>query len=311
MQTRPLGKTGLDVTEIGFGCWAIGGATFRNGVPSGWSGTDEKVSLAAVQQALTAGINFYDTADAYGRGKSEVLLGLGLYDKRHDALIATKVGMSMAAPGQNFTEPYVRGSLDASMTRMERDTVDLYQLHCPPVELMTPALFDLMRDLKATGKIRSWGVSVFTAEQALHAIDGGAESLQLVYNMLDQSIGDAVFPVARAKGVGIIVREALASGWLTGKFGAHTVFPADDHRSQKFPPERCQALGAQLDSLSFVLDEADNLADAALRFVLSEPCVSTIIAGCKNPAQVDANARSAGKTLRPATVEKIKALFRK
>lgn len=309
MQTRPLGKTGIQVTEIGFGSWAIGGATFRNGIPSGWAGADEKVSITAVERAWEAGINFYDTADAYGRGKSEVLLGLGLYNKRHDAIIATKVGMSMAAPGQNFTEPYVRGSLDSSMTRLERTSIELYQLHGPSVELMTTELFDVMRDLKASGKIRSWGVSVFTAEQALHAMAGGAEVIQLVYNILDQSIGNAVFPVAREKGVGIIVREALASGWLTGKFNANTAFPKDDHRSQKFPAERIKEISAKLKELEFVLGEADNMADAALRFVLSEPAVSTIIAGCKNPAQVEANARSAGKTLKPETVERIKQIF--
>ena len=309
MKTRLLGCTGMEVSEIGFGCWAIGGSTFRDGVPSGWTGTDEKVSLAAVARAWELGINFFDTADAYGRGKSEVLLALGLYDKRNEALIATKVGMPMAAPGQNFSEPYVRGSLDSSMGRLDRKVIDLYQLHCPTVEMMTPQLFDLMNEFKEKGRIRAWGVSVHTAEQALKAIENGAQSIQLVYNIIQQDVAREVFPVAREKNVGIIVREALASGWLTGKYDANTVFPADDHRSKKFPPARIKEIAAKLAEMSFLLDEADSMADAALRFVLSEPCVSTVIAGCKNPAQVEANAASAGKKLSPAALEKIQSLF--
>lgn len=309
MNVRTLGKTGIEVTEIGFGSWAIGGAAFRNGIPSGWSGTDEKVSLKAVERAWEQGITFYDTADAYGRGKSEVLVGLGLYANRNNAVIATKVGMSMAAPGQNFTEPYIRGSLDSSMTRLERDYVDLYQLHGPTVEAMTDELFDVMRDLKATGKTRSWGVSVFTAEQALRAIEGGADVIQLVYNILNQDIGDIVFPVARKHNVGIIVREALASGWLTGKYTADTCFPADDHRSQKFPPEKAREVAEKVRALDFMLEEAETMAEAALRFVLSEPCVSTVIAGCKTAAQVDKNIMAAGKTFSPDMMKRIRSVF--
>lgn len=309
MKTRSLGNTGLTVSEIGFGSWAIGGVAFRGGIPSGWGGADIKRSIATVERAWERGITFFDTADAYGRGKSEVLIGLGLYDHRNEAVIATKGGMSLAAPGQNFSEPYLRGALDASLTRLEREYVDLYLLHCPPLDAMTDTLFGLMGELKQSGKIRAWGVSVFKAEEALRAIDGGAEAVQIIYSLLEQDIGRAVFPVARERNVGVIVREALASGWLTGKFDANTRFATSDQRSRKFPPDRTHEFAAKTSQLGFLVDECGSLGEAAIRFVLSEPAVSTVIVGCKSPEQVDANAVAEGKTLSESSLHKARTLF--
>ena len=224
MRFRELGSTGIQVSEVGLGCWPIGGASFRGGSPTGWSGVDVMASIETVRCSWAEGVTFYDTADAYGRGKSEVLVGLGLYGNKEDAVICTKVGMSLAAPGQDFSEPYILGALDASLTRLERDFVDLYLLHGPPLEGMTDALFGLMNDLKGSGKIRAWGVSIspvdtsdVVVEEGLRAIEGGAEAIQLVYNLLQQKEGDALFPAAMEKGVGMIARVPLASGWLTGK----------------------------------------------------------------------------------------------
>ncbi|MCC6306282.1 MAG: aldo/keto reductase [Rhodobacteraceae bacterium] len=310
MKLRNLGRTGLRVSEIGFGSWAIGGAAFRGGVPSGWAGADIRRSLATVERAWERGMTFFDTADAYGRGKSEVLVGLGLYDHKREAVIATKVGMSLAAPGQNFTEPYVRGALDASLTRLERDWIDLYMLHCPPVAAMTAELFALMADLRAAGKIRAWGVSVFTAEEAIAAIEGGAEAVQFVYSILEPEIGRAVFPLARARGVGVIVREVLASGWLTGKFDAATRFPPSDQRSRKFPPARVAEFAARVGELGFVREACGgNLGEGAIRFALSEPAVSTVIVGCKSPEQVDANLAGSREPLAPAILRRLEGLF--
>jgi aryl-alcohol dehydrogenase-like predicted oxidoreductase len=309
MKIRKLGKSGLMVSEIGFGSWTIGGTAFRGGIPSGWTGADIKRSIATVERAWERGITFFDTADAYGRGKSEVLVGLGLYDHKKDAVIATKVGMSLAAPGQNFSEPYILGALDASLTRLERDYVDLYLLHCPPIEAMTEELFGRMADLKRSGKIRAWGVSVFKAEEALHAIEGGAEVVQIVYSILEQDIGRAVFPVARQRNVGVIVREVLASGWLTGKFNADTRFPPSDQRSRKFPPARVEEFAEKVSKLGFLKEEYASLGEAAIRFALSEPAVSTVIVGCKSPDQVDANLAAAGKTLPAETMHRLHELF--
>lgn len=309
MKLRNLGNTGLKVSEIGFGSWAIGGAAYRGGIPSGWAGADIKRSLVTVTRAWERGITFFDTADAYGRGKSEVLIGHGLYDQKNDAIIATKVGMSLAAPGQNFSEPYIRGALDASLTRLERDYVDLYMLHCPPVDAMTSELFSLMDDIRRSGKIRSWGVSVFTAEEALRAIDGGAQVVQFVYSILEQDIGKAVFPAAREKNVGVVVREVLASGWLTGKFNADTKFPPSDQRSRKFPPARIKEFAEKVAQLDFLKDACGSLGEAAVRFALTEPAVSTVIIGCKSPEQVDANVAGSRDPLPAGIMTRLHDLF--
>ena len=316
MKFRELGKTGIQISEVGLGCWPIGGASFRGGSPTGWSGVDVMASIETVRRSWAQGVTFYDTADAYGRGKSEVLVGLGLYENKNDAVICTKVGMSLAAPGQDFSEPYIMGALDASLTRLERDYVDLYLLHGPPLEGMTDALFRLMRDLKGSGKIRSWGVSISpvdtsdrVVEEGLRAMEGGAEAIQLVYNILQQKEGDALFPVAIEKGVGMIARVPLASGWLTGKYDAKTVFPADDLRSLRYTPERVKETAARVAKLDFLLDEADSMVETALRFVLSNPAVSTVIPGAKTPAQLTGIVNAAGKTLSRDSLDRIRELF--
>ncbi len=316
MELRELGKTGIQVSEVGLGCWPIGGASFRGGSPTGWSGVDVMASIDTVRRSWTQGITFYDTADAYGRGKSEVLVGLGLYENKNDAVVCTKVGMSLAAPGQDFSEPYIMGALDASLTRLERDHVDLYLLHGPPMEGMTDALFGLMKDLKGSGKIRAWGVSISpvetsdrVVEEGLRAMEGGAEAIQLVYNILQQKEGDALFPAAIEKGVGMIARVPLASGWLTGKYDAKTVFPADDLRSLRYTPERVKETAARVAKLDFLLEEADSMVEAALRFVLSNPAVSTVIPGAKTPAQLTGIVNAAGKALSRDCLDRIRGLF--
>ncbi len=298
------------------GCWPIGGASFRGGSPTGWSGVDVMESVETVRRSWERGVTFYDTADAYGRGKSEVLVGLGLYENKNEAVICTKVGMSLAAPGQDFSEPYILGALDASLTRLERDYVDLYLLHGPPLEGMTDTLFGLMNDLKGSGKIRAWGVSISpvetsdrVVEEGLRAMEGGAEAIQLVYNILQQKEGDALFPAAMENGVGMIARVPLASGWLTGKYNAQTVFPANDLRSLRYTPERVRETAELVAKLEFLLEEADSMVEAALGFVLSNPAVSTVIPGAKTPAQLTGIVNAAGMTLSRNSMERIRELF--
>ena len=316
MEFRELGKTGIRISEVGLGCWPIGGASFRGGSPTGWSGVDVMESIETVRRSWEQSVTFYDTADAYGRGKSEVLVGMGLYENKNEAVICTKVGMSLAAPGQDFSEPYILGALDASLTRLERDYVDLYLLHGPPLEGMTDALFGLMKDLKGSGKIRAWGVSISpvetsdrVVEEGLRAMEGGAEAIQLVYNILQQKEGDALFPVAMEKGVGMIARVPLASGWLTGKYNAQTAFPADDLRSRRYTPERVRETAELVAKLDFLLEEADSMVEAALRFVLSNPAVSTVIPGAKTPAQLRGIVNAAGMTLSRNSLDRIRELF--
>lgn len=174
---------------------------------------------------------------------------------------------------------------------------------------MSDDLFRVMAGLKTSGKIRSWGVSVFTAAEAFHAIEGGADVIQINYSILEPDVGRAVFPVAFEKKVGVIVREALASGWLTGKFNATTKFPPSDQRSRKFPPDRIRALSEKVAKLDFLREECDTLGNAAIQFVLSQPAVSSVIIGCKFPEQVDANIRAAGKRLSQASLDKLECLF--
>ena len=145
----------------------------------------------------------------------------------------------------------------------------------------------------------------------MRAIEGGADAIQLVYNILQPETGDAIFPLALEKGVGIIVRVPLASGWLTGKYDAQTVFPPDDHRSSRYTPERVRETAARVAQLSFLLEEADSMAEAALRFALAHPAVSTVIPGGKTPAQVVANVKASGKPLSEAAMKRIRELFGK
>ncbi len=309
LATRKLGTTGIEVSDVGMGCWAIGGVSFRDGLPSGWSGADIEQSLEAVRCAWDAGVTLFDTADAYGRGKSEVLLGMALKEHKSDAVIATKVGTSLAAPGQIFTEPYIRGAIDASLTRLETDCVDVYQLHGPSLDAMTDDLFDLLGSLKSEGKIRSWGVSIGSVEEGQRAIEGGAEVLQLVYNILHQEVGDGIFPLAEKRGVGIIVRVPLASGWLTGKYDENTVFPKEDHRSRRFSDEETATMAAKVKALDFLLEEAGTLAEAVLRFTLMPSAVSTVIPGAKSAAQIRDNVAASGKPLSDGAMRRIEEVI--
>ncbi len=310
MEKRMLGRTGIAVTDVGLGCWQIGGVSFRDGSPSGWSGVTTSESIEMLKEAWNEGVNFFDTADAYGRGKSEVLVGMGLEGHKTESVIGTKVGNSLAAPGQDFSEPYIRGALEASLTRLEREYVDIYMLHGPPVDLMTDDLFALMADLKGSGKVRSWGVSIgANPDEGVRAVEGGAEVIQLVYNIIRQDIGNVVIPLAAEKGVGIIARVPLASGWLTGKYNADSKFAANEARSTTFSAAVIEDAAAQVGQLDFLLDEADSMVDAALRFILSNPGVSTVIPGAKNRAQLRQNISSSGKKLSESALEKVRELF--
>ena len=291
MEKRMLGRTGIAVTDVGLGCWQIGGVSFRDGSPSGWSGVTTSESIEMLKEAWNEGVNFFDTADAYGRGKSEVLVGMGLEGHKTESVIGTKVGNSLAAPGQDFSEPYIRGALEASLTRLEREYVDIYMLHGPPVDLMTDDLFALMADLKGSGKVRSWGVSI-----------GANPDIR-------QDIGNVGIPLAAEKGVGIIARVPLASGWLTGKYNADSKFAANEARSTTFSAAVIEDAAAQVGQLDFLLDEADSMVDAALRFILSNPGVSTVIPGAKNRAQLRQNISSSGKKLSESALEKVRELF--
>ncbi|HVO33341.1 MAG TPA: aldo/keto reductase, partial [Elusimicrobiota bacterium] len=210
MKKRAFGSTGLDVSEIGFGAWAIGGNAFGNS----YGPTDDAESLQAIRAALELGCTFFDTADVYGHGHSEELLAQGLGARRRDVVVATKGGSDFYhEPARlNFTESHLAFAVDQSLQRLRTDYIDLYQLHNPPFSLIESGrLFEPLEKLKTQGKIRFYGISIHEPQEGLLAIKmGRPASIQVVYNYLRRDAAEELFPRALAEGVAIIAREPLA-----------------------------------------------------------------------------------------------------
>lgn len=283
MKSRLLGRTGLSVSEIGFGCWAVGG--------SGYGPTRDEESLEALETAWRAGVNFFDTADTYGQGHSEDLIARFLKGKpRHEIFVATKVGWDFYHGGtrKNFDPQYVRFACEQSLKRLEAEALDLYQLHNPSEELIrSGSALDVMAALKQEGKVRFIGVSIHKESEALVVLeDGRADTLQLAFNLLDQRMADRIFKLAKEKGVGIIVREPLACGLLSGKYKPGHEFHKEDHR-RRWTSEQLKLELAKIDRLrSVVATDRLSLAVTSLEFVLDFDAVSTVIPGAKTKTQV-------------------------
>jgi aryl-alcohol dehydrogenase-like predicted oxidoreductase len=312
MRFRPLGKTGLQVSEIGFGGWAIGGPTEVSGVPVGWGRTSDEDSLAAIRRARDLGVNFFDTADVYGHGRSESLLGLVLSRKRSDAIIATKVGIVRTTSGEHrkdFSKKHIFVAIDGSLKRLRTDYIDLYQIHNPSVaDLRRDELHEAMEMLQSWGKIRFWGVSVGTPEEGLEVIrNNWGYTLQVLYNILNQQPDSVLFPEAKEKGYGIIARVPLASGLLTGKYKSGHKFAPDDVRQNFLTERRLDEVLQRIDEAKSILGgSAQTLAQGALRFVLSNDAVATTIPGARTQHQVEANVAAAGEALPAAVVQKLR-----
>lgn len=300
MRYRELGSTGLKVSEVGFGAWAIGGNLHGNS----YGPTDDKNSIAAVQKALELGCNFFDTADAYGHGHSEVLLGQALRGHRDEVFIATKVGGDFyhGAPRMNFSPDYIEFALGKSCDRLQTDYVDLYQLHNPPVQLFkNGSLFRTLEALKEKGRIRHFGISIHDPQEGLLAMKTGPpETIQVVFNILRQDAKLQLFQAANDSGVGIIAREPLANGFLTGRHTAEDEFPRGDIRNG-FPQDYILNLVLAAEQLRFLETKTRSLTQAALRFVLDQKEVSTVIAGAKTPQQAEENLSAS--TVAPLTGE--------
>lgn len=295
MHYRKLGNTDITVSEIGFGAWAIGGATDMAGTPLGWGRTSDDESLAAIRRARELGVTFFDTADSYGFGRSESLLGIVLSRRRQDVVIATKVGNVRDAEGKlrkDFTPRHISHAVDGSLKRLRTDYIDLYQLHNPSLEdLFRDEIHEAMDRLQDVGKIRYWGVSVTTPEEGIEIINRGwGYTLQVLYNVLNQAPAEKLFPLAKAKGYGIVARVPLASGLLTGKFRPDTVFPGDDIRQNFLTPKRLEEAIPRVDEVKSIIGgTARSLAEGALRFTLCDDAVSTVIPGSRNVRQVEMN----------------------
>lgn len=295
MHYRRLGRTELMVSEVGFGALPIGGLR--------WGHVTDEDAIASVRRAFDLGVNFFDTADLYGRGHSEELLAEALGKVRPHVLIATKAGMDFyrGEPVRNNFEPaYLRTALEKSLERLKTDYVDLFQLHNPPQKLAkNDAVWETLADLRREGKLRFYGVSARTANDARACIRNAealdeprtlGDTLQVAYNLLDQEAADKdVFVEAHRHDWGVICRVPLASGALSGKYAPGHRFPPNDFRSD-WPSERLAATAAKVDALRFLEKPGRTMAQSALAFCLAQPAVSTVIAGAKSVDQAEQNA---------------------
>ncbi len=288
MQYRELGRTGLRVSTIGMGCWAIGG--------DAWGPVDDRNSLAAIGRALDLGINLFDTADVYGRGRSEELVGRALEGRRDDAVIATKVGLwhSGGERPNAYTDPQmVLDSCDASLRRLRTDRIDIYQCHLWWDE-NTEVFLDAFERLKTAGKIRASGVSTNEIHHLEHFDrDGSCEILQFDYSILNRSPETHLLPYAHRRRIGTLARGSLRMGILTGKFTPQTTFPEGDIR-REWPQQDWYAeqLGTT-ERLKELATRERSTSQLALAFVLRNPAVTTTIPGAKNPEQIEHNAAAA------------------
>jgi len=294
VQTTTLGRTGRSAGVIGMGCWQIGGS---------WGEVDEDAALATLQAASDAGVTFFDTADVYGDGRSERLVGTFLKSAPEGVFVATKMGRR-ADPhvASAYTLDAFRAWNDRSRENLGVDTLDLVQLHCPPPEVLhTDAVFDALDTLVAEGRTRAYGVSVETVAEGLAAVERPhVASVQIILNPLRLKPVAEFLPAAAAAGVGVVVRVPLASGLLSGRFDENSTFAADDHRNFNRNGEAFDVgetfAGVPFDvgvaaarRLGTVAGEVP-LAAFTLRWITEQPGVSVVIPGARNPEQARANA---------------------
>jgi len=311
MNYRELGNTGIKISEVSFGTWAIGGD---------WGKMSDAESLKSLEYAMDQGVNFFDTADVYGGGHSEELLAKATKGKEDKVYIATKFCRQgdIADPG-NYSYETVRSYCEDSLRRLNRDAIDLYQIHCPATEILKDGqVFDVLDRLKAEGKIRHYGVSVETVEEGLICLENpNVKSLQVIFNIFRQKPLEELFPLAHKNGVGILVRLPLASGLLTGKFTSDHIFEEDDHRNFNENGESFNVgetfaglgfkKGVELaDQLRWMAEGRPSMASAALRWILDQKEITCIIPGFKNQKQVEDNLSAL--VTKPFTEEELKRL---
>lgn len=297
MQYRKFGNTNLLVSEIGFGAWAIGGGAMIGNTSIGWGDSDDRVSVQAIHAAMDAGINFFDTADIYGVGHSEKLIGETI-GKRKDIIIATKVGN--VSRNEQFTidysKAYMLKACEESLQRLQRDCIDYYQLHTARLShLQQGDCIEVMQLLQQQGKIRYWGISLHTFDPFPEAIFLAENKLgngfQLVLNLLNQRAA-GLLPQAKANGFGIIARMPLQFGLLTGKFDKEANFSNNDHRKNRLTRGIIDAANTALEPVWDLCNHYNcTKTQLALSYILSYPEVSTIIPGIRTPAQVDLNTK--------------------
>lgn len=311
MQYRSFGKTGMKISELSFGTWAIGGS---------WGKTDDKEALNGLARAMDKGVNFFDTADVYGDGHSEELLAKATKGKEDHIYIATKFCRAgdIHDPA-NYSEASVTTYVENSLRRLQREQLDLIQIHCPPIEILRDgSVFEVLGKLQEQGKIRHYGVSVETVEEGLLAMENpNVAALQVIFNIFRQKPIAELFPVAKEKQVGLLARVPLASGLLTGKFTKDHKFEGSDHREFNQNGEAFNvgetfaglpfAKGVELsEKLNWIAADRGNLTRAALQWILSYDAISSVIPGFKTVKQVEDNL--AAVEVPPFTEEELQQL---
>lgn len=314
MRYKNLGTTGLTVSEIGFGAWGIGGPT--EFFPA-YGTTDDGESILALKRAYDAGVTFYDTADVYGGGHSEELIGDTFNDVRDKVVIATKVGLDHHGDYINIDPATVTVSLEGSLRRLQTDYLDLYQLHAPNINslVVNDRLFNTMEKLVTEGKVRVWGISVKSPDDGLIAVQClRPKSIQVNFNLADQRAQDnGLFDLCEQQGVGIIVRTPLCFGFLTQSYPGDIRFDSKDHRV-KWPQEQLRIWAdASQEFTKAVADHSQQTpAQIALRFCLSFQAVTSVIPGMLSTTHVDENVPSSDMgPLTPIEVSNIEEIYRK
>ena len=310
MNYRELGRTGFKVSEISFGAWAIG---------NDWGNVADAESLAALNSAVDLGVNFFDTADVYGDGRSEKLLAQLKRDRREEIIIATKAGRRLAQVAENFTIENLAPHIERSLKNLETDALDLVQLHCPPTQVYyMPELFGALDDLVTQGKIKNYGVSVEKVEEAIKAIEyENVKTVQIIFNIFRERPADLFFDLAKQKKVGILARVPLSSGMLTGKMSRETEFAKEDHRNynrhgaafdvgETFSGVDFETGLAAVEELRKLVPSGATMAQFALRWILMFDAVTCAIPGGKRPSQVEDNVSAAD--FPPISVETMQAV---
>lgn len=296
MKTRKLGVKGFNVSEVALGCWQLG---------ADWgSSVNNEIGLAILDEAVNNGMTFFDTADVYGNGRSERLIGEFLNSTDKQLQVATKFGRAGDIYPDKYTKDVLRESVEGSLKRLDVNAIDLLQLHCVPKQLLLEGdIFNWLRDLKQEGLIKNYGASVETVEEGLICLEqDDILSLQVIFNVFRQKLIKELLPQAEEKGVGIIVRLPLASGLLSGKFNINTTFPEDDHRNYNRNGEAF-SVGETFAGLPFekglefvdtisntILPKDLTMVQLALRWILDHKAVSCIIPGASSTKQVISNA---------------------
>jgi aryl-alcohol dehydrogenase-like predicted oxidoreductase len=297
-ERRELGRTGWKVSPISFGAWAIG---------ADWGAVNDEESKAALERSIDSGVNFIDTADVYGDGRSERLIAEVLSKRREHVYVATKAGRRLDPhTADGYNRENLTAFVERSLKNLQVDTLDLVQLHCPPNAVYyRPEVFGVLDDLVRQGKLRFYGVSVEKVEEGLKALEyPNIQTIQIIFNIFRQRPAELFFEQAKKRGTGIIVRVPLASGLLTGKMRKDTKFEKDDHRlynrhgeefdrGETFSGVDYETGVDAVNELRALVPPDMTMTQFALRWILMFDAVSCVIPGLKNPMQVEENLRAA------------------